>query len=199
MSSSSAEAKSWRLFLAASLNDSVRGALAEAMAELDPLAPLLNRTRIEAIHLTLHFMGQVESNRITQLNAELARAIAPFRAFELSVYGVGAFPSASRPRVIWAGISGPGCAELLELQVASAGPLRSAGIELEERDYRPHLTLGRLRRDPRAAERQLLARWMERWQGADFGRLVVDALYLMQSDLSSRPPRYTRVETFALQ
>ena len=199
MSSSGVEAKGWRLFLAASLNDSVRGALAEAMAELEPLASLVNRSRVEAIHLTLHFMGQVASNRVTELNAELARAIAPFAAFELSVSGVGAFPSPRRPRVVWAGLSGPGREELAEIHRASAGPLRSAGIELEDRVYAPHLTLGRLRRDPRATEREPLAQWMRRWEGAVFGTLEVDALYLMRSDLSARPPQYTVVETFALQ
>jgi 2'-5' RNA ligase len=199
MSSSGVEAKSWRLFVAASLNDSVRSALAEAMAELEPLASLVNRSRVEAVHLTLHFMGQVASNRVSEINAELARAIAPFAGFELLVSGVGAFPSPGRPRVIWAGISGPGRAELVEIQRASAVPLRAAGIELEDRAYAPHLTLGRLRRDPRTAERAPLSRWMQRWEGADFGRLVVDRLHLMRSDLSARPPQYTVLETFALQ
>jgi 2'-5' RNA ligase len=199
MSSSDVGKKSWRLFLAASLNDSVRSALLEPMAELDPLASLINRSRIEAIHLTLHFMGQVESSRVSDLNAELARAIAPFASFELLVSGAGAFPSPRRPRVIWAGISGAGRAELAEIHRASAEPLRSAGIELEDRAYAPHLTLGRLRRDPRSTEREILSRWMQRWERADFGRLEVAALYLMRSDLSARPPQYTVVESFALQ
>jgi 2'-5' RNA ligase len=199
MSSSDVGKKSWRLFLAASLNDSVRSALAEPMAELDRLASLINRSRIEAIHLTLHFMGQVESSRVGELNAELARAIAPFAPFELLVSGAGAFPSRGRPRVIWAGISGPGRAELVEIHQASSKPLRSAGIVLEDRPYAPHLTLGRLRRDPRTTEREPLSQWMRRWEGADFGRLEVAAFYLIRSDLSARPPQYTVVESFALQ
>jgi 2'-5' RNA ligase len=199
MSSSDVGKKSWRLFLAASLNDSVRNALAKSMAELDPLASLINQSRIEAIHLTLHFMGAVESSRVPELSAELARAIAPFAAFELLVSGAGAFPSPRRPRVIWAGISGSGRAELAEIHRASAKPLRAAGIDLDDRAYAPHLTLGRLRRDPRTIEREPISQWMQRWEGADFGRLEVGALYLMRSDLSVRPPQYTVVESFALQ
>lgn len=199
MSSSAGEPKSWRLFLAASLNDSVRAALAAPLAGLAPLAALVVPSRIEAIHLTLHFMGQVEGNRVIELEAELARVIASFAAFELEVSGVGAFPSPRRPRVIWAGISGPGGPQLVEIHRASAKPLRSAGIALEDRAYAPHLTLGRLRRDPRITEREPLARWMRRWEGSRFGKFEVDALHLMRSDLSARPPRYTVVATFALQ
>jgi len=199
MSSSDVGTKSWRLFLAARLSDSLRSALAQPMAELDPLGSLINRSRIEAIHLTLHFMGQVESNRVSELKAALFRAIESFAAFELLVSGVGAFPSSRRPRVVWAGISGPGRAELVKIHQASAAPLRSAGIELEDRPYAPHLTLSRLRRDPRATEREPLSQWLQRWEAAEFGMLAVDALYLMRSDLSVRPPEYTILETFALQ
>jgi 2'-5' RNA ligase len=101
--------------------------------------------------------------------------------------------------VIWAGISGSGRAELAEIHRASAKPLRAAGIDLDDRAYAPHLTLGRLRRDPRTIEREPISQWMQRWEGADFGRLEVGALYLMRSDLSVRPPQYTVVESFALQ
>jgi 2'-5' RNA ligase len=87
----------------------------------------------------------------------------------------------------------------VKIHQASAAPLRSAGIELEDRPYAPHLTLSRLRRDPRATEREPLSQWLQRWEAAEFGMLAVDALYLMRSDLSVRPPEYTILETFALQ
>jgi RNA 2',3'-cyclic 3'-phosphodiesterase len=189
----------WRLFLAIVLSDSIRRSLAQAIAELRTLAPFASPASLDAVHLTVHFLGQVQSGRVTEIAGGLKRAMAPFAAFELLVSGVGAFPAPSRPRVLWAGVAGAGQAELVAIHEATAGPLRSAGIELEDRAYAPHLTLGRVRRDPREGERGSLAEWSRRWQAFAFGALKVDAIHLMRSDLSARPPRYTTLETFALQ
>jgi len=97
------------------------------------------------------------------------------------------------------GVAGQGRTELIALQGAMQLALRSAGIELENRVYAPHLTLGRVRREPRARERASLAEWMHRWQDVQFGALPIDAISLMRSELSVRPPRYTRLESFPLQ
>ena len=192
-------AAKWRLFVAAELTEPVRIALAESIAELGAFAPLVFPSRVDAIHLTLHFLGQVESSRVSRVADGLGRAIVPFRAFEVLVSGVGAFPAPSRPRVLWAGVGGSGRAELVAVQGATEAPLRSAGIELEERVYAPHLTLGRVRRAPRARERASLAEWIHRWLDVQFGALPIDALSLMRSELSVRPPRYTRLASFPLQ
>jgi RNA 2',3'-cyclic 3'-phosphodiesterase len=194
-----AAAPRWRLFLAAALTEPVRRALAEAIDQLRVLAPYVSPSRVDAIHLTLHFLGQVESGRVSQIADGLGRAIIPFRAFELLISGVGAFPAPSRPSVVWAGVGGPGLSELIAIQGATEAPLRTAGVERENRLYTPHLTLGRVRREPRAAERPRLAEWMHRWQDVPFGALPIDAISLMRSELSVRPPRYTRLESFPLQ
>ncbi|HEY8736975.1 MAG TPA: RNA 2',3'-cyclic phosphodiesterase [Candidatus Dormibacteraeota bacterium] len=189
----------WRLFVAAALTEPIRTALAEAIGQLRVLAPCVSPSQVDAIHLTLHFLGQVESGRVSQIADGVGRAIIPFPAFELRVSGVGVFPAPSRPRVLWAGVAGPGRTELIALQGAMQLALRSAGIELENRVYAPHLTLGRVRREPRARERASLAEWMHRWQDVQFGALPIDAISLMRSELSVRPPRYTRLESFPLQ
>jgi RNA 2',3'-cyclic 3'-phosphodiesterase len=187
------------LFLAVPLSDSVRSRLEEAKAELRVAAPLATQSRLDAIHLTLHFLGQVDSSRVDHIAEGLARAIEPFASFELRVTGVGAFPSPARPRVLWAGVAGQDEGQLLRIQHATAGPLRSVGIEMEERAYKPHLTLARLRRDPRPGERASLSEWMDRWLEKDFGTFRVDAVHLMRSELSARPPRYSALKTFPLQ
>jgi RNA 2',3'-cyclic 3'-phosphodiesterase len=194
-----AAAARWRLFLAVALTEPIRRTLADAMEELLVLAPFVSPSRVEAIHLTLHFVGQVERGKVSQIAGGMGRAIGSFQAFEVLVSGVGAFPAPTSARVVWAGIGEPGRTGLIALKQAMEAPLRSAGIELEDRVYAPHLTLGRVRGEPRAPERARLAEWMHRWQEFQFGALRVDAIHLMRSDLSARPPRYTVLETFALQ
>ncbi len=197
--SENAGAPRWRLFLAAALSDSVRSRLGEAIAELRVLAPLVSPSRLEAIHLTLHFLGPVESTRVGDLSDGLNRSIAPFTAFELLVSSVGAFPAPASPRVLWAGVEGSGHAELIAMYAATASPIRSAGIQVGARAYSPHLTLGRIRREPRASEKASIGEWMHRWRDFQFGTQTVGAIHLMRSDLSARPPRYTTLKTFALQ
>ena len=189
----------WRLFVAAPLSDANRAALIQPISELASLSSAVNPSRIDAIHLTLNFLNSVETNRIEKIGRSLEEALALFADFEVDVVGVGAFPSPARPRVLWAGISGPGRARLIELQAATAAALRTAGMDIEPRSYAPHLTLARLRAAAGAAERSEIARWAERWMEAEFGTLAIDALHLMRSELSERPPRHSSLRSFALQ
>ncbi|EQD35662.1 2'-5' RNA ligase, partial [mine drainage metagenome] len=56
-------------------------------------------------HLTLHFLGEVGPETVAAIRAALPAAVAAHRRFALTIEGVGAFPSADRPRVLWRGIS----------------------------------------------------------------------------------------------
>ncbi len=199
MSAATGSEKPWRLFVAALLSDSNRVALGAPLAQLAPLAPLVTASRPDAIHLTLHFVGPVEANRIEVLSHGLQDAVASFNRFEVEVASVGAFPSLSRPRVLWAGIGGPERERLSALQVATGNALRSAGLVVDERAYAPHLTLGRLRTMARAHDRVAIGRWADEWKAAAFGVLRIDAIHLMRSDLSQRPPRYSSLKSFPLQ
>ncbi|MDQ6884063.1 MAG: RNA 2',3'-cyclic phosphodiesterase [Candidatus Dormibacteraeota bacterium] len=189
----------WRLFVAALLADANRRALKLPIAQLAPLAPLVKASRPEAIHLTLHFLGSVEVERIEAISRGLQEALASFKPFEVEVAGVGAFPSLSRPRVLWAGIGGRDRERLGDLQAATGSALRSAGISIEPRPYAPHLTLGRLRTIAPAGDRAAIGRWAEAWEAVSFGALSIDAIHLMRSDLSQRPPRYSSLKSFPLQ
>ncbi|MEO6796139.1 MAG: RNA 2',3'-cyclic phosphodiesterase [Candidatus Dormibacter sp.] len=189
----------WRLFLAASLSEAVRGALTPPLDALASLRPKVDPSRLDAIHLTLHFLGNVELARVDDLSCGLPEAVGRFERFEVIVSGVGAFPSMVTPRIIWAGITGPDRSSLLALQAATAAPLAGAGIALDDRPYAPHLTLARVRPEAGPRERRELASWAERWADGRFGVLRIDAIQLMRSDLAARPPRYTALESFPLQ
>lgn len=189
----------WRLFVAAPLSAVVREALTAPLEELATPHPKVNPSRLDAIHLTLHFLGNVESRRVADLGRGLRDAVRRFGRFEVTVSGVGAFPSMVKPRIIWAGITGPDRSRLLALQAATAAPLAGAGIALDDRPYAPHLTLARVRPGAGRPERRQLASWAERWADGRFGVLPIDAIQLMRSDLAARPPRYTALESFPLQ
>lgn len=89
------------------------------------------------MHLTLAFLGEVDQARMSL--AHSAAAALPMARFKLSLDRVGSF---RRSRVAWAGAS---CLppQLESLQSALDSELRANGFALEERPFRPHITLAR--------------------------------------------------------
>jgi 2'-5' RNA ligase len=99
-------------------------------------------TAPNSIHLTLKFLGEIESGVLPSLKAALARAAASHAPFDLTIRGLGAFPGLSNPRVVWCGLDGD-VARLAALRQAAEEASVSLGFAPEERPFRPHLTLGR--------------------------------------------------------
>ena len=94
-------------------------------------------------HLTLHFLGNLEADSIPALTNALRGQLTGCAGVTLSLAGFGGFPSLSQPRVLWVGLEG----DLDELggiqervRTASAG----FGDADERREFRPHLTVGRV-------------------------------------------------------
>jgi 2'-5' RNA ligase len=110
-------------------------------------------------------------------------------AFEAAVRGLGAFPTPTRPRVIWAGVS-EGADTMVELAGRVDTALAVLGFPPEARPFSPHVTLGRVRvprRDPALAEA------LAGGEGREFGRVRVGRVALMQSRLSPKGSEYTEL------
>jgi len=136
-----------RLFIAINLNEEIKDYLMEAIRELQWHAEKGNFTRRENLHLTLVFLGEVDTDRLGAVKSAMNRIHgAPFR---LAVSGFGKFKR-NGGDIHWAGVekSEP----LFSVQKQLSEELVKAGFSLEERAYSPHLTLGReIRlRDPSA-------------------------------------------------
>jgi 2'-5' RNA ligase len=193
-----AEADRWRLFVAIELPDAISEALEAPLRSLDPLDSVVRRSQRSGIHLTLAFLGVVDSTRVPEIASRLRSATTGAAPFTVEVTGAGMFPSVSRPQVLWVGIGGDDRPKLVELAGRVANQLRQVGREPEKRAFHPHLTLGRVRRPPRPTEQQVLREWLAEWRDRTYGQLPVSAVSLMRSQLSKGPPTYTRLETFRL-
>lgn len=102
----------------------------------------------ENMHLTFQFLGDTPTDRVHEVIEAMAAGIslnAIQSDIDLTVAQVGAFPSARRPRVVWIGVQDPS-GELTRLQRAVGDQLRARGFQLDSRPFRPHITLGYLRR-----------------------------------------------------
>lgn len=102
----------------------------------------------ERWHLTLLFLGAVPEDCVGPLGTAAAPAVAAAPPMALRLAGGGRFGSLRRPQVAWAGLDGD-VGPLVELAVRLADAARGLRLPVEDRPFRPHLTLGRWRpRDP---------------------------------------------------
>ena len=98
----------------------------------------------ENLHLTLKFLGEIASDRLPKLIANLERKLMGVEPFELEFGGFGAFPNARRARVLWLAVSS-GAKELARIARKLDAAASRVGVERSLRAYSAHLTLGRLR------------------------------------------------------
>ncbi len=141
-----------RLFIALPLPATVKRTLSAVQDALrDDALPLDWQTR-PRMHLTLHFLGEMDDSAPERLTECMETVARRHDAFPLQLDGLGAFPSLGTPRVVWMGLQ-PSPA-LTSLQAELGGLLVRTGFPTESRDYAPHITLARLRREPSPDERE---------------------------------------------
>lgn len=137
----------------------------------------------EALHITLAFYGDVTGPCADDLTAELTRArVDPF---ELTLEGVGAFGEGHRSRALWAGVAASEPLDILAGRCRAAA-LR-AGVALESRDYRPHVTLAYLR----GAQDDRVGAWMTGHNLLKSPPFRVDRFGLYASVLTGAGSHYT--------
>jgi 2'-5' RNA ligase len=134
-----------RLFVAINFPVALRQGLWSATESLRAGQLPVRWVNPEGMHLTLKFLGEVADDRQPDLTSALRRAAATSRAMTLTVAELGAFPDPRRPRVVWAGVSPEPALELLQHRVEQE--FAALGFPSEGRPFRPHLTLGRVKRD----------------------------------------------------
>ncbi|HLL76348.1 MAG TPA: RNA 2',3'-cyclic phosphodiesterase [Pyrinomonadaceae bacterium] len=150
-----------RLFAAVELTDAARRSAVAHVARLRTmLSPVVKVgwEREEKLHLTLKFFGGVEPERLPGLSDALALAAASARPFSLSLEQAGVFPTPARPSVLWLGLADPS-GELARLQLRLEDECAAANFPREQKPFRPHVTLARVRtatRETRSLARQHL-------------------------------------------
>jgi len=180
-----------RSFLAIELPSHTRSEIGKLQERLRTCRADVRWVVADRIHLTLKFLGNIEEEKIADISAVMDQAAAHRGPFTVSVKGLGAFPSTRNPRVIWLGLDGWE-ANLLPLQQEIEAGLGAVGFERENKAYRPHLTLGRVKSLKGKGD---LVDLMERDRDVDLGSFVIDRMVLFRSDLRPTGPIYTPLTT----
>lgn len=186
-----------RSFIALNLPPDVLARLAEFQREFRAARPLegIRWTQPEQVHLTLKFLGHVATDELAELEDALGRGCRGIGPFAVCARGAGCFPDLRRPRIVWVGFGGA-LDPLRRLQAAIARETERWG-ERDEHEFHPHLTLGRVKKPDRELA-SALARHLGQTGSREFGSWLVEQVDLMQSDLSSAGPRYTRLASVRL-
>jgi RNA 2',3'-cyclic 3'-phosphodiesterase len=149
---------------------------------------------IPSIHLTLKFLGEVDPEAIPKLNLMLREACKSEGRIELELRGLGCFPNARNPRVIWCGVGGE-TDSLLRLQHGVESSCAQLGFAPEDRPFRPHLTLGRVQ------GRRNLQPLMDRVLGDNdlACTFQADRFHIYKSSLKPQGAVYTVLNTVVLK
>ena len=178
----------WRVFCAIDLSGAVRSSLQKHIDNLRAAVPEAQASwsRIENIHLTIKFFGNVSQDRIPLISTAASRIASSFHPFQISMSKAGVFPRVSQPRVLWIGVEDQ-TGSLVELQRRFELECSTNGFEKDARSFSPHLTIARIRKPAGAralaeANRQL---------GFEPESLLVEELVVFRSELSSKGSKYT--------
>jgi 2'-5' RNA ligase len=183
-----------RSFIAIEIPEKQKQLLADQFNKLkrEIPQPFIRWVRLEAIHLTLKFLGNLSSDRVEMVKAELKAIGEHHNPFQLSIGGFGCFPNIRRPRVLWIGIQDP-TESLKKVQAEIALELAKLGFDREARAFHPHLTLGRVKRGVRREDVRGLSSQLEAVKVGSLGSFDVSSFSLISSDLRPTGAVYTRL------
>jgi RNA 2',3'-cyclic 3'-phosphodiesterase len=187
---------SWRVFCAIELPDEVRAQLRDHSQQLrttfgDAAA---SWTRVENIHLTLKFFGNIAIDRLPAISAAASRTAKEFSKFQITIGSTGVFPRPSRAQVLWIGVNDTE-GKLTGVQKGLEEDFASEGFEKEDRAYKPHLTIARIRKQDGA--RKLAEAHLQ----MNFPDIEIDVteFVVFRSELSSKGSRYTPLSHHVFQ
>jgi 2'-5' RNA ligase len=182
-----------RAFIAINLSPEIQHSLDEVSDKLKERLPKVpvRWVPVENIHLTVKFLGDVSVSNLEMLQKILRTEASQHAPFEFSVGNLGAFPSISRPRVIWVGVQVP--EELHNLQHSIEAETARLGYTREKRAYSPHLTLGRVSRNANADDTRHIREVLKNCTIGFLGAARVQEVHLYRSELQPGGAVYTRI------
>jgi 2'-5' RNA ligase len=189
-----------RAFIAIELPGEILRLMEQVQARLKAAAPPrgVRWVRVEGIHLTLKFLGQVPTSQVDALTRAMSAAAQSVGPFTVTVGGVGCFPSLKLPRVVWIGVSEP-TGGLNSLQRAVEAAISPQGYPPEDRSFQPHLTLGRTARDASPDDVKRLGQLVAAANVGTLGQVAVSEIALIKSDLKPAGAEYTALQRARLK
>jgi RNA 2',3'-cyclic 3'-phosphodiesterase len=151
-------------------------------------------TGIENFHITIAFLGETGEDNVIAVSKMLEKVSMGYGTFELLVKGAGVFRSFNDPRILWTTIERSD--KLNGLYASVMTGLGSIGINLEEREFRPHLTLGRIKKINESEKFRML---IMKYADLELQKQQVNEVVLYESLLFHSGPVYKPLAKYSLK
>lgn len=179
--------KSIRAFIAIEIDTLAKQKICELIEHLKKSNTDVKWAKESQIHLTLKFLGNISQDQAAQVSEALKIIATGACRSAVNLSGIGVFPGMNRPRVVWTGIS-KGAADIKRLAGLVEDAMEKLGFAKEKRDFKPHLTIGRIKSLKNIkALTDLISETMFSYR-EDIG---INKLTLFQSTLTSKGAAYT--------
>ncbi len=182
-----------RAFVAIKIDSNTIDNIAAASARLEHHLKGVRWITQDNIHLTIKFLGDIDELMIPPISQALEGALCPFPRFTINAKGLGVFPGLKRPRILWVGLE---AANLAQLAAAVESALEPLGFVPEQREFKPHLTIGRWRGFHGSSVQ--LAEEIARWHDYHFGQSAVTEAILFRSVLKAHGAEYHPLKVVTL-
>ncbi|QDX95507.1 hypothetical protein C2W64_02844 [Brevibacillus laterosporus] len=171
-----------RLFIALHVPTKVVSYIEDAQRQVKQELNAQRWQPLHNLHLTLHFLGDVDEQRIPELQKDIQIVSSIIRPFSLAIDHFGSFPQGGKPRVLWLGMQG-NVESLQQMHLLLGKRLdRHQNIQFDKRPYEPHVTIARkpFLHDERSLP---LADWSQRFLPHPKPSWMVEEITLFQSEL----------------
>jgi len=178
---------SFRLFFAVDVPEETRKELGAATTEIGGIAPHVRPVSRGSFHLTLLFLGDQPEEVLPSLEAIGAQAVAPARSCQVALGPPGFFPRVSFLTLV---------GEIETLAMVStvlSDSCRPYMEKPEDRPFKPHITIARLKQNLRPPEKARIVSVLEKFEGRAW---TINELVLYKSDLSPKGAAYTALARF---
>jgi 2'-5' RNA ligase len=179
-----------RLFIGLPFDGAVKEFLRPVYENLAGYSSLLKVVPTDNYHITLKFLGNMEENRANSIIKSFNELEVDLPKVPVTIKGLGAFPRVKNASVIWIGIEGDSAA-LSGINVRIEEYCAGLGFEKDERKFRPHLTIARVRKGKRPDSK--IEEYIEENRDTEFIQTVFNRIVLFESVLKEKGPLYTEL------
>lgn len=183
-----------RTFIAINMTDEIKETLGKTQTQLKKSNADVKWVSVEGMHITLKFLGNVSVGQLESVYQMVSEATSTFNQFTLSLNTLGAFPNLTSPKVVWVGVD-KGKKECIELAKQIDNNLLRLGFPVEQKEFVPHLTLGRVKS---ARGRNELSKLISKLKNQPFGEMNVVNIEVMGSQLTPKGAIYTTLHKLPL-
>jgi RNA 2',3'-cyclic 3'-phosphodiesterase len=187
--------KNIRAFLAIDPPEDILQAMSRLQEKLKrEIGGRISWTKPQGQHLTLKFFGDISKEDVNNICSAVQKRVVSEPKLNLKIEKLGVFPDAHRPRVIWCGVAGD-TVKLSIIQKQLDNDFANIGFPAEDRSFRAHLTLGRIKDSHGLTG---ISEVLTKYGAFAAGEFSCTELILFQSRLTPQGAVYTKLAGFAL-